>query len=80
MALLLLYFLIDNTLLLLYFTTMNNYNLFYESISFVFFYIFSVYRGINMRYLGKVTSILALRADLEHVYVSTAVYYWACES
>ncbi|CAH3111333.1 unnamed protein product [Pocillopora meandrina] len=25
-------------------------------------------RGINMRYLGKVASILALRADLEHVY------------
>ncbi|XP_020613853.1 clustered mitochondria protein homolog [Orbicella faveolata] len=27
-------------------------------------------RGINMRYLGKVASILSLRADLEHVHVS----------
>ncbi len=31
-------------------------------------------RGINMRYLGKVAAILALRADLEHVHVSVA--YW----
>ena len=31
---------------------------------------FLFFRGINMRYLGKVASILSLRADLEHVYVS----------
>lgn len=32
--------------------------------------LFFIYRGINMRYLGKVASILSLRADLEHVHVS----------
>ena len=37
----------------------------FEQTSFCFF------RGINMRYLGKVASILSLRADLEHVYVSS---------
>ena len=31
-----------------------------------------LYRGINMRYLGKVALILSLRADLEHVHVSVA--------
>lgn len=37
--------------------------------------LFFLYRGINMRYLGKVASILSLRADLEHVHVSVVCFY-----
>jgi len=31
-----------------------------------------------MRYLGKVASILSLRADLEHVHVSVVFLYTCC--
>ena len=31
-----------------------------------------------MRYLGKVASILSLRADLEHVHVSVVCLYKRC--
>ena len=34
-----------------------------------------LFRGINMRYLGKVASILSLRADLEHVHVSIILWW-----
>ena len=36
---------------------------------FLFFFIF-FFRGINMRYLGKLATLLSMREDLEHVYVS----------
>lgn len=38
---------------------------------FVFLFVFIFFfRGINMRYLGKLATLLSMREDLEHVYVS----------
>lgn len=40
----------------------------YHFVFSLFSFFFS--RGINMRYLGKLATLLSMREDLEHVYVS----------